>query len=131
MRKSAVVAAGMSVVLMVLAASPASATIHPIVQSIACAAAEAREHVAIADPPGQTPDGLVGENMSLDFPLLTISFPTPLTFDKSDFRALMATGFIDAVIRDANGDVTALVVDLTSLPKAISGSGGQHCANAG
>lgn len=116
---------------LVLFAVPANATIHPIVQSIACAAAAARENVSVANPPGQTPDGLTAENLSVDGTILTIAFPTPLTFDNSDFRALIATGFVDEIVTNTDGDVTALLVDLTSVPKATSGSGGQHCANAG
>lgn len=123
--------AGAVVTLMVLFASPASATIHPIVQSIACAAAAARENHSIADPPGQTPGGFAGEIISVNGTILTIAFPTPLTFDRSDFRALIATGFVDQVVKNSNGQVTALLVDLTSIPKATSGSGGLHCANAG
>lgn len=131
MRRSMIVVSITATALIGLGASAATATIHPLVQSIACAAAQARENVSVADPAGQTPEGFSGENMSLDFPLLTISFPTPLTFDQSDFRALIATGFVDQVVRNANGEVTALIVDLTSVPKAASGSGGLHCASAG
>ena len=61
---------------------------------------------------------------------MTVSFPTPLTFDKSDFRALIATGFVDEIVTNADGEVTALIVDLTTVPKATSGQGGAHCANA-
>lgn len=109
---------------------PANATIHPIVQSINCAAAAAREHVDVADPAGQTPAGFSGDVISVDGSVLTVSFPTPLTFDKSDFRALIATGFVDEIVTNADGEVTALIVDLTTVPKATSGQGGAHCANA-
>ena len=117
---------------LVLFAAPASATIHPIVQSIFCAAAAARENVSVANPPGQTPGGFVGDSVSVSGTTLTISFPSPLTFDNSDFRAMIATGFIDEIVTNADGDVTSLLVDLTSVPRAVSGSGGLHCAaNAG
>ena len=53
----------------------------------------------------------------------------PLEFTQSDFRALQATGFIDEVVRDADGNVTALVVDLRNVPQAVSGEGGANCAN--
>jgi hypothetical protein len=109
---------------------PAQATIHPIVQSINCAAAEARAHADIANPVGQTPEGFTTEIVSLDGNLLMIGFPTPLVFDNSDFRALIATGFIDEVVTNAEGEVTALIVDLQSVPMAISGEGGMHCAAA-
>jgi hypothetical protein len=122
--------AGAVVTLMVVFASPATATIHPIVQSIACAAAAARENISVADPPGQTPEGFVGDSTSVSGTTLTVSFPSPLTFDNSDFRALIATGFVDQIVTNADGEVTSLLVDLTSLPKALSGSGGAHCANA-
>lgn len=59
-----------------------------------------------------------------------IAFPTPLVFDNSDFRALIATGFIDDVLTNADGEVTALIVDLQNVPKAVSGQGGLHCAAA-
>jgi hypothetical protein len=123
--------AGAVVVGMVVLASPASGTIHPIVQSIACAAAAAREHVAVADPAGQTPEGFVGDSVSVSGTTLTISFPSPLTFDQSDFRALMATGFVDEIVTNADGQVTSLLVDLTSIPRALSGNGFLHCATAG
>lgn len=129
MRRSFVVT-GVMVTLMVFAGSPARATIRPLVQSVACAAAQAWENVSVGNPPGQTPADLTEENLSVVGTQLTIAFPTPLTFDQSDFRAMIATGFVDTVVRDANGDVTALVVDLTSVPKAVSGQGGLHCANA-
>jgi hypothetical protein len=119
------------VTALVLVASPATATIHPIVQSIACAAAAAREHVAVADPAGQTPDGFVGDSVSVSGTILTISFPSPLTFDNSDFRALIATGFVDQIVTNADGQVTSLLVDLTSVPNALNGQGGAHCASAG
>jgi hypothetical protein len=110
--------------------APAEATIHPIIQSVNCAAAAAWEHADVGDPGGQTPEGFSGENISVSFPLLTITFDEPLTFDQSDFRALIATGFIDQVVRDADGNVTALVVDLRDVPKAASGQGGEHCVGA-
>lgn len=109
---------------------PANATIHPIIQSVNCAAAAAWAHTDVGDPAGQTPEGFAGENISVAFPFLTISFAQPLAFDQSDFRALIATGFIDDVVRNASGQVTALVVDLRSVPKAASGQGGAHCNNA-
>lgn len=132
MQRRFVTIAALSVTVVVLMGTPAGATIHPIVQSIACAAAQARENVSIADPPGQTPAGFEGvtEEFSFAPPFLTISFSSPLTFDQSDFRALIATGFVDQVVTNSDGDVTALVVDVTSFPKALSGKGGQHCANA-
>ena len=64
--------------LALLAASPASATIHPIVASAECANASHD----VADPPGQTP----GENHS----------------DQSTLRALQSTG----VLTDAGLDLT-------------------------
>ena len=94
-----------------------------------CAAAAAFAHADVGDPGGQTPAGLEGENISVSFPYLTITFSEPLTFDQSDFRALIATGFVDEIVTDADGNVTALVVDLRSVPKAVSGEGGAHCAN--
>ena len=109
---------------------PAQATIHPIIQSVNCAAAQAWAHADVGDPGGQTPEGFAGENISMAFPFLTITFPQPLTFDQSDFRALIATGFIDQVVLDASGQVTALVVDLRDVPMAVSGQGGAHCSNA-
>lgn len=118
------------VATLALMPTPAHATIHPIVQSINCAAAAAFANAPVADPPGQTPDALTAEIITVAFPFLTISFPEPLEFSQSDFRALQATGFIDEVVRDADGKVTALVVDLRSVPKAASGQGFAHCANA-
>ena len=110
--------------------SPAHATIHPIVQSINCAAAAARAHAPIADPPGQTPAAFAGEIFSVSGTILTISFPQPIALDQSDFRALQATGFIDQVVRNADGLATAVLVDLTSVAMAVSGQGGAHCANS-
>jgi hypothetical protein len=110
--------------------TPAHATIHPIIQSVNCAAAAAWAQVDVGDPPGQTPAGFAGENITMAFPFLTITFPQPLTFDQSDFRALIATGFIDQVVVNASGQVTALVVDLRDVPMAASGQGGAHCSNA-
>ncbi len=121
-------AAAMGAAIVLGGAVPAQATIHPIVQSINCAAAAAFAHVDIADPPGQTPEGLSGETISISGNLLTVSFE-PVAFDQSDFRALIATGFIDEVVTNSAGLVTALVVDLTSVPKAVSGMGFAHCAN--
>jgi len=115
----------------VLPAPPSSATIHPLVQSLACAAAAARDHVAVADPPGQTPTGFTFEIVSVNGTILTVAFPEPLTFTQSDFRALIATGFIDEVVTNSDGDVIALLVDLTSIPNAGSGKGGAHCTGAG
>lgn len=131
MRRFVAVAA-LAVTITVLMGTPAGATIHPLVQSVACAAAQAQENVSIGDPGGQTPSGFEGvtEEFSFSFPFLTISFSSPLSFDQSDFRALIATGFVDTIVTNADGDVTALVVDVTSLPKAGSGKGGGHCANA-
>lgn len=110
-------------------ASPAQATIHPIVQSINCAAASAFANAPVANPPGQTPEDLTAEIVTVNPPFLTVSFPTPLEFDKSDFRALIATGFVDEIVVNAAGLVTALVVDLRDVPNAASGQGGAHCAN--
>jgi hypothetical protein len=123
---TAVVSAG----LVIGGSLPAQATIHPIVQSVNCAAAVARANADVGDPVGQTPEGFTTEIISQDGNLLRIGFPTPLVFDTSDFRALQATGFIDDVLTNAEGEVTALIVDLQSLPKAISGEGGTHCAAA-
>lgn len=123
----AAVPAAVCVATLALMPSPAQATIHPIVQSINCAAAAAFEHAPIADPPGQTPDALTEEIITVAFPFLTVSFPEPLEFTQSDFRALQATGFIDEVVRDSDGRVTALVVDLRNVPMAVSGQGGAHC----
>ncbi|MBA2445839.1 MAG: hypothetical protein H0V49_10980 [Nocardioidaceae bacterium] len=111
----------------VLPASPSSATIHPLVQSLYCAADAAWDNVAVADPPGQTPTGFTYEIISVTGTTLTVAFPEPLTFRQSDFRALIATGFIDEIVRNADGDVTAVLVDLTSIPNAGSGQGGTHC----
>ena len=123
----------LSVVLLVavatvLPASPSSATIHPLVQSIYCAADAAWAHAAVGDPVGQTPSELTIEEFSISGNLLTITFGGPITFDQSDFRALIATGFIDEIVTNADGDLVALIVDLTSLPQAVSGQGGVHCA---
>jgi hypothetical protein len=112
----------------VLASSPAEATIHPIIQSINCAAAAAWEHAPVGDPPGQTPEGFTTDTQSVEDGFVIVSFPEPLELDQSDFRALQATGFIDEVITNADGLVTAVVVDLASVPKAVSGEGGAHCA---
>lgn len=111
-------------------AGTAQATIHPIVQSVSCAAAAAWAHAPIGDPPGQTPDGFTGDTVTPGFPFTTVSFPTPLEFTQSDFRALIATGFVDQIVLNADGDVTALVVDVRNIPRAASGQGGAHCANA-
>lgn len=107
----------------------AQATIHPILQSVHCAAASAWENAPVGDPPGQTPEGFTGDTMTPGFPFVTVSFPTPLEFTQSDFRALIATGFVDQIVRNADGDVTALLVDVRNIPKAASGQGGEHCAN--
>ena len=123
----AAVPAAVCVATLALMPSPAQATIHPIVQSINCAAAAAFEHAPVANPPGQTPDGMAEEIITVNFPFLTISFTEPLAFSQSDFRALQATGFIDEVVRDAHGMVTSLIVDLRSVPMAASGQGGAHC----
>ena len=123
----AAVPAAVCVASLALMPTSAQATIHPIVQSINCAAAAAFAHAPIADPPGQTPDELAQEIISVNFPFLTITFGEPLEFSQSDFRALQATGFIDEVVRDADGMVTSLIVDLRSVPKAVSGQGGAHC----
>jgi hypothetical protein len=48
----------------------------------------------------------------------------------SDFRALIATGFVHEIVRDDDGNVTALVVDLRDVPNAVRGQGGANCANA-
>ncbi|MCF4123102.1 hypothetical protein L1785_19195 [Antribacter sp. KLBMP9083] len=119
-----------SVAVLAAFAAPAQATIHPIVQSVSCAAAAAWANTAVADPAGQTPEGFAGEIVSVSPPFLTVAFPEPLEFDQSDFRALIATGFVDEILLDADGNVTALVVDLRDVPKAASGQGGAHCANA-
>lgn len=119
-----------SIAMLVSFTGTAEATIHPIVQSVNCAAAAAWGNAPIGDPPGQTPDGFAGETFAFDFPYVTVSFPSPLEFKQSDFRALIATGFVDEVVRNSDGDVTALRVDVRNIPKAASGQGGAHCANA-
>ena len=119
-----------SMALVAAVAAPATATIHPIIQSVNCAAEAAWANAPVGDPPGQTPEGFAGENIAMAFPFITITFPEPLEFTKSDFRALIATGFIDDIVFDADGNVTALVVDLRNVPKAVSGQGGAHCANS-
>jgi hypothetical protein len=124
-----VVPATASVAMLALSAGVAQATIHPIVQSVNCAAAAAWAHAPIADPPGQTPEGFSGDTVTPGFPFVTVSFPTPLEFTQSDFRALIATGFVDEVVVNADGEVTALLVDVRNIPKAASGQGGAHCAN--
>jgi hypothetical protein len=118
-----------SVAVLGTLSAPAEATIHPIIQAVSCAAAAAKANTSIGDPAGQTPEDFVGDAISVDPPFLTVTFPEPLAFDKSDFRALIATGFVDEIVRDADGNVTALVVDLRDVPKATSGQGGAHCAN--
>ena len=125
-----VVPSAASLLLAAAVAAPANATIHPIIQSVNCAASAAWENAPVGDPPGQTPEGFAGEIITVAFPYLTITFPEPLEFTRSDFRALMATGFIDQVVKDADGNVTALVVDLRDVPRAASGQGGAHCAAA-
>ncbi len=53
-----------AVFAMGLHASPASATIHPLVESFDCANAQAFAHHPlgdVADPPGQTPGATPGE----------------------------------------------------------------------
>lgn len=124
------VPAAVSVAMLATFTGPAQATIHPIIQSVNCAAAAAWANAPVADPPGQTPEGFVGDSLSVAFPFLTVTFPEPLEFTQSDFRALLATGFVDEIVRDADGNVTALVVDLRNVPMAVSGQGGAHCANA-
>lgn len=109
--------------------APAHATIHPIIQSVNCAAAQAWANTDVGDPAGQTPEGFAGDTIAIAFPYLTVTFPEPLTFDQSDFRALIATGFVDEVVTNADGDVTALVVDLRNVPMAGSGQGGANCSN--
>ena len=123
--------AALGVAVLVGTAAPSNATIHPIIQSVNCASANgwANAH-DFGNPGGQTPDGLTAEIMSVEGHFVIISFPEPLSFTQSDFRALQATGFIDEVRRNAAGQVTALVVDLTSIPNAANGQGGAHCANA-
>jgi len=118
-----------SLAMLASSTGTARATIHPIVQSVNCAAATAWANVPVGDPPGQTPEGFTGDTISVAFPYLTVSFPAPLEFSQSDFRALIATGFIDEIVRDSDGLVTALIVDLRNIPKAASGQGGAHCAN--
>lgn len=125
-----VVPAVASVAVLGTLTAPAQATIHPIIQSVNCAAAAAWAKAPIGDPPGQTPEGFAGEDISVAFPFVTITFPEPLEFDRSDFRALIATGFVDQIVRDADGNVTALVVDLRDVPNAVRGQGGANCANA-
>lgn len=124
-----VVPAAASILMLASLPGTAQATIHPIIQSVSCAAAAAWANAPIGDPPGQTPEGFVGDSVSVAFPFLTVSFPEPLEFSQSDFRALIATGFVDDIVRDTEGNVAALVVDLRDLPKAGSGRGGSHCAN--
>jgi hypothetical protein len=108
-------------------AAPAAATIHPIVQSVLCASAQ------VGDPRGQTPLGLQQGLVTESFgpaPVpgtATVTFSEPVTFDKSDFRALIATGVVIDVVTDADGNVTALVVAFSS--EALSGEGGDHCNN--
>lgn len=116
--------------MLVTFTAPAQATIHPIIQSVNCAAAAAWANAPVGDPPGQTPEGFVGDSISVAFPFLTVSFPEPLEFTQSDFRALIATGFVDDVVLDGDGNVTALIVDLRNVPRAARGEGGTHCANA-
>ena len=115
-------------VTVALAPSPASATIHPIIQSVNCAAAAAFANAPIADPPGQTPEEFVSDTVTPGTTTVTISFPAPLEFSQSDFRAVIATGFVDEIVTDANGDVTSLIVNLADVPMAVSGQGGEHCA---
>lgn len=53
------VTAALVMALMMAVAGPASATIHPIVESFDCANEQAFEHHPLgdpADPPGQTPE---------------------------------------------------------------------------
>ena len=119
-----------SVAALATLTAPAEATIHPLIQSVSCAAEAARANTSIGDPAGQTPEDFVGDTVTVAPPFLTVTFPEPLAFDQSDFRALIATGFVDEIVRDADGNVTALIVDLRDLPKAASGQGGAHCANA-
>ncbi|HET7736393.1 MAG TPA: hypothetical protein VFK52_10485 [Nocardioidaceae bacterium] len=116
--------------MLALSAGVAQATIHPLVQSVSCAAATAWANAPIGDPPGQTPEGFSGDTVTPGFPFVTVSFPTPLEFTQSDFRALIATGFVDEVVVNADGEVTSLLVDVRNIPKAGSGKGGAHCANA-
>jgi hypothetical protein len=119
-----------SVAVLAAVAAPAQATIHPIIQSVNCAAAAAWANTSIGDPAGQTPEGFVGDTVTVTPPFATVTFPEPLAFDQSDFRALIATGFVDQIVRDADGNVTALIVDLRDVPQAVNGQGGAHCANA-
>lgn len=79
--------------LMLVAAAPASAAIHPIVGSFCAKVAETNPNVL--DPPGQTPTSL-----------------NPNDWTQSQLRALQATGFL-TLIRDANGIVIGATFDDT------------------
>lgn len=91
--------------LLTLAVTPALAAIHPIVSS-ECAAAKASDVANNQDPVGQTPG-------SFD----------PSTWDKSDLRALFATGVL---YWRADGSI-----GFDPTVKALNGnSGAAHCPNA-
>lgn len=73
-------------------ASTANATVHELVGSFCAKVAFTNQNVL--DPPGQTPSG------------------PPATWDRSDLRALQATGIL-TLVRDANGNVIDFVLDMT------------------
>lgn len=81
--------------------SVAEAAIHPIVASFCAKVAATNPNVL--DPPGQTPPSF-----------------NPATWDQSDLRALLATGFL-TLIRDASGNVIGIAFDPT-LPMVKDGS---------
>lgn len=90
--------------LLVAAAGPALAAIHPIVSS-ECAAAQGSDVANNQDPVGQTPTSF-----------------NPADWDQSDLRALLATG----VLYWSNG---SLEFDPTVM--ALHGdSGAAYCPNA-
>jgi hypothetical protein len=94
----ALVGATAATVALFAAASPASATIHPIVASAECANAP----IEVADPPGQTP----GENHS----------------DQSTLRALQSTG----VLTDAGLDLTQPASKYTTFDPATETGTSDH-----
>jgi len=98
-------------VIVLFAASPASATIHPIVPSFVCSSAS----FDVANPPGQTP----GANHS----------------DQSTLRALQATGVLTITESGPVLDLTRPASKFTTFdPVTETGTSDhpsiQHCAGA-
>ena len=96
------VGAAAAATLALLAASPASATIHPIVASAECANAS----FDVANPPGQTP----GENHS----------------DQSTLRALQSTGVLTLTASGPVLDLTRPASKYTTFDPATETGTSDH-----